>query len=100
MLPSAATPVSSAIACPMPSQMTALVVDPVQPARAAGGDRGGLGDVRRQLAGDEVAHHRAVAAPAVVDQRERLGALVHRDRLGDRAVGDRLSIAWPVPSET
>jgi len=39
MLPSAAAPVSSAIAWPMPSQITALVVTQVEPAGAAGGDR-------------------------------------------------------------
>ena len=73
-------PVSSAIAVPMPSQITALVVDSVEPAGAAGGDRGGLGDVGGQFAGDQIAHDRAVAAAAVVDQRERFGALEHRDR--------------------
>ena len=75
--------------------------DAIEPAGAAGGDRRGLGDVGDQLAGDEVAHDRAVAAAAVVDQRERLGALVHRDRRA--AIAWSLiaySIAWPVPSET
>ncbi len=63
---------------------------PVDAARAAGGDRGGLGDVGDELAGDEVAHDRAVAALSVVDQRDRLGALVHRDRRADRLVAHRL----------
>ena len=62
----------------------------VEPPGAAGGDGGGLGHVGDELAGDEVAHDRAVAAAAVVDQRDRLGALVHRDRRGDRLVAHRL----------
>ena len=47
--------------------------------RAARGDRSGLGHIGAQLAGDEVAHHGAVAAPAVVDQRQCFRALVHWD---------------------
>ena len=39
------------------------------------------------VAGDQVAYHRTVAATAIVDQCERLGALVHRNRGGDRLVG-------------
>ena len=63
--------------------------DAVQPAGAAGGDHRGLGDVGAELARHQVAHHRAVAAAAVVDQRDGLHALVHRDRFGDGAVADR-----------
>src|SRR5262249_4712848 len=35
----------------------------------------------------QVAHHGSIAATAVVDQGQRLGALVHRDRGGDGLVG-------------
>ncbi len=63
---------------------------PVQPARAAAGDRRGLGDVGGEFAGDEVAHDRAVAASRVVDQRDGLGALVHGNGGADRLVAHRL----------
>ncbi len=63
---------------------------PVDSPRAAGRDRRGLGDVGDELAGDEIAHDRAVAAAGVVDQRDRLGALVHRDLRTDRLVAHRL----------
>ena len=72
----------------------------VEASRAAAGDRRGLGDVSRQLAGDQIAHDRAVAAAAVVDQRDRFGALVHGDRLAIAWSLIAYSIAWPVPSET
>src|SRR5215813_11071370 len=60
--------------------------DAVQDARPAGGDGGGLGHVRGQLSGDQVAHHRPVAAAAVVDEGQRLGALVHWNGRGDGLV--------------
>ena len=63
---------------------------PVDAAIAAGGDHRGAGQPGRELAADQVAHHRALAAPAVVDQRNRLATLVHRDRLGHRAVAQRV----------
>ena len=63
----------------MPSLMTAFERDPVDPPEAAGGDAGGLRDVGRQLAGDQVAHDGAVAAARVVDQRDRLAALMDGD---------------------
>ena len=62
----------------------------VEPAGAAGRDRRRLCHVSAQLAGDQAAHDRAVAAAAFVDQRDRLHALVHRDRLGDRPVAHRV----------
>ena len=63
---------------------------PVQPAGAAAGDRRGLRDVGGQFTGDEVADDRAIAAARVVDQRDRLGALVHGNRRADRLVAHRL----------
>ena len=89
MLPSVATPVSSAIARADAFADHGVGRHPVEPPGAAGGDRRRLGDVGAELAGDEVAHDRAVAAAALVDQRDRLHPLVDRDRLGDRAVADR-----------
>jgi hypothetical protein len=41
-----------------------------------------------------------MAAAAVVNQRQRLGALVHRDRFRDRRSATAVIIAWPVPSAT
>src|SRR5262245_33613355 len=61
--------------------------DAIQRPRAPGGDRGRLGHVGVELSGDQIADHRAVAAAAVVDQGQRLGALVHGDRRGDGLVG-------------
>jgi hypothetical protein len=62
----------------------------VDAAGAAGGDGRGLGDVAAQLAGDEVAHHRAVAARTVVDERDGLGALVDGDAVADGVVAHGL----------
>ncbi len=62
----------------------------VDPAGAAARDGGGLGHVRDQLAGDEVAHDGAVAAAGIVDERDGLGALVHGDLGTDRLVAHRL----------
>ncbi len=59
---------------------------PIQTSGAAGGDGRGLGHVGAQLAGDEVARHRAVTPSAVMNQRERLDALVHGNLLRNRAV--------------
>ncbi len=55
---------------------------------AAGGDAGGAGDIGQQAAVDQVADDGAVAAPAVVDQRHRFHALMHRDAGGDGLVAD------------
>ena len=59
-------------------------------AEAAGGDHRGRGQDGVQLARLQVAHHRALAASAVVDQRHRLAAVAHRDALGHRAVAERV----------
>ena len=55
---------------------------------AAGGDAGGAGDIGQQAAIDQVADDGAIAAPAVVDQRHRFHALMHRDAGGDGLVAD------------
>jgi len=72
--------------------------DPVQAARAAGGHHRCARHAGRQLAGDQVAHHRPVAALAVVDERQRLGALQHRNARGDRLVahGEQHGVAGAV----
>ena len=64
--------------------------DGIEPSRAAARDRGRLCDVGDELAGDEVAHDGAVAAAAVVDQRDRLDALVHGNGVADGLVAHRL----------
>ena len=63
---------------------------PVQPPGAAGGDAGGLGHIGAQFASDQVTHHSAVAAAGLVDQRDRLHALMHGNSLGDGAVTHRV----------
>ena len=64
--------------------------DAVDPSGAARGDRRRLRDIGDELAGDEIAHDGAVAAAVVVDQRDRLGALVHGNLRADRLVAHRL----------
>jgi len=63
--------------------------DPVQAPCAAGGDHRGPRHAGREFARHQVAHHRTVTAPAVVDQRQRLGPLQHRDARCDRLVAHR-----------
>jgi hypothetical protein len=54
------------------------------------GDDRGLRQVGREFAGDQVAHHGAMAAVAVVDQGQGLDPLPHRDGLADDPVGHRV----------
>jgi hypothetical protein len=74
--------------------------DAIQGPRTAGGDGGGLGHVGDQLAGDQIADHRPVAAAAVVDQ----GQGFVRSCTGIEAAiawsAIAVIIAWPVPSDT
>ena len=62
----------------------------IEAAGAAARDGRGLGHVRDELAGDEVADDGAVAAARIVDQRDRLGPLVHGNRRADRLIAHRL----------
>src|SRR6266542_1860336 len=62
----------------------------VEPARASSSNSGGLGHVSNQLSGNEIPHDRAETAPAVMDQRDRLGALVHGDAIGNRLIAHRV----------
>src|SRR4030095_9452829 len=53
------------------------------------GNRGRLGDVSYQLAGHKVAHDRAVAATAIVNQSNGLRPFMHRYAVGDRLIAHR-----------
>jgi hypothetical protein len=63
--------------------------DAIDAPEAAGGDAGRARHVGHELARGEVARDHPVAARAVVDQRERLHAFVHRDAVRDRLVAHR-----------
>ncbi len=63
--------------------------DPVETPETAGGDAGRACHVGDQLAAGKIARNRAATAPALVDQRQRFHALVHRDPAGQRLVAHR-----------
>src|ERR1051325_10232414 len=55
----------------------------VEPSGAAAGNRSGLGEVSSQLSRNEISNHRAITAPAVMNQCNGFRALVYRDLVGD-----------------
>jgi len=55
----------------------------------SGCNHGGPGQVGGQRTGDQIAHDRAVAATALMNQRQRLGAFDDRNPLGNRAIAQR-----------
>ena len=64
--------------------------DAIDAAMAAGGHHGGFGHPGSQFTRDQIPHHRALAAAAVVDQRNRFHALVHGNALRHGTVTQRV----------